>query len=52
MIFKGCLRCRGDVYTEDDLGGHELVCLQCGHRVPEGSLTTVAQLDGDALLAL
>jgi DNA-directed RNA polymerase subunit RPC12/RpoP len=32
MLFKGCRRCGGDMFHEDDLGETELVCLQCGSR--------------------
>jgi hypothetical protein len=32
MVFKGCQRCGGDMYREDDLGETDLVCLQCGCR--------------------
>jgi len=34
MMFKACKRCRGDLYREEDLGQAELVCLQCGCRLP------------------
>ena len=45
MIFRGCNRCVGDLYVEEDLGGSELVCLQCGNRVPQGASATVAPQD-------
>ena len=34
MVFKGCQRCSGDLWVEEDLGTRleDLVCLQCGHR--------------------
>jgi len=32
MFYKGCPRCNGDLYEEELLGGHDLVCLQCGYR--------------------
>ena len=34
MMFKGCQRCRGDLWVEEDIGSRleDLVCLQCGHR--------------------
>ena len=34
MVFKGCERCRGDLWVEEDIGSRlqDLVCLQCGHR--------------------
>jgi len=34
MVFKGCARCRGDLYREEDVGETDLVCLQCGYRRP------------------
>jgi hypothetical protein len=34
MLFKGCTRCRGDLYREEDVGHTDLVCLQCGFRMP------------------
>jgi DNA-directed RNA polymerase subunit RPC12/RpoP len=33
MVFKGCARCGGDLYREEDIGEDNIVCLQCGHRV-------------------
>ena len=33
MVFKGCARCGGDMYREEDIGQTDLVCLQCGNRV-------------------
>ena len=33
MVFKGCARCGGDMYREEDIGQTNLVCLQCGNRV-------------------
>jgi DNA-directed RNA polymerase subunit RPC12/RpoP len=35
MKFKDCSRCGGDCFAEDSFEGRELVCLQCGRRVPE-----------------
>lgn len=34
MMFKGCQRCNGDLWVEEDIGLHleDLVCLQCGRR--------------------
>ena len=32
MMMKGCHRCGGNIYDEQDLGGTDLVCLQCGYR--------------------
>ena len=34
MVFKGCARCSGDLYIEEEVGSRDLVCLQCGSRVP------------------
>ena len=34
MVFKGCGRCSGDMYREEDIGQTDLVCLQCGYRMP------------------
>ncbi len=28
---KSCFRCGGDLYEERNLGGVDIVCLQCGH---------------------
>ena len=33
MEFKGCTRCQGDMYCEEDIGHTDLVCLQCGFRL-------------------
>ncbi len=34
MVFKGCQRCGGNLWVEEDIVSRleELVCLQCGHR--------------------
>jgi DNA-directed RNA polymerase subunit RPC12/RpoP len=34
MVFKGCQRCNGDLWAEEDIISRlqDLVCLQCGHR--------------------
>jgi hypothetical protein len=50
MIFKGCARCHGDVYREEELGGRDSVCLQCGHRVPAGVAAVSAEMDDAALI--
>ena len=33
MVFKGCHRCSGDMWEEEDIisGVLDLVCLQCGY---------------------
>jgi len=38
MVFKGCQRCSGDLWVEEDIDSRleELVCLQCGHRQAVG----------------
>jgi len=30
FYFKGCARCRGDLYLEDDFYGAYWRCMQCG----------------------
>ena len=34
MVFKGCQRCEGDLWVEEDIGSRlqDFVCLQCGSR--------------------
>ena len=32
MVFRGCAKCHGDLYTESNIDGADLVCLQCGSR--------------------
>jgi ABC-type hemin transport system ATPase subunit len=34
MVFKGCQRCKGDLWVEEDTGSRtrDSVCLQCGSR--------------------
>ena len=34
MVFKGCQRCKGDLWVEEDIGSRseDWVCLQCGSR--------------------
>jgi hypothetical protein len=34
MVFKGCQRCNGDLWVEEDIGSRSLdsVCVQCGSR--------------------
>ncbi len=31
FYFKGCPRCRGDLYANTDIYGPYTACLQCGH---------------------
>ena len=44
MVFKASARCRGDLYREEDLGQAELVCLQCGFRLPAAPVSTLGRL--------
>jgi DNA-directed RNA polymerase subunit M/transcription elongation factor TFIIS len=37
MMFKGCSRCGGNMYLEEEGRHRDLVCLQCGHRPPDTS---------------
>jgi DNA-directed RNA polymerase subunit RPC12/RpoP len=41
MVFKGCQRCGGDLWVEEDIVSRleELVCLQCGYRQAVGPNT-------------
>ena len=48
MVFKGCARCNGDLYIEEEVGSRDLVCLQCGSRVPLVS-TDNAEDEGNLL---
>jgi hypothetical protein len=34
MVFKGCQRCKGDLWVEEDMGTRtqDAVCVQCGSR--------------------
>ena len=34
MQYKGCQRCNGDLWVEEDMRLHsqDLVCIQCGHH--------------------
>jgi hypothetical protein len=32
MVFRGCVKCQGDLYVERNIDGADLVCLQCGSR--------------------
>jgi len=44
MMFKACARCRGDLYREEDLGQSDLVCLQCGYRLPVSPVSALGRL--------
>jgi hypothetical protein len=35
VILRGCRKCDGDLYVEENIDGTDLVCLQCGHRQVE-----------------
>ncbi len=39
MMFKGCSRCGGNMYLEEEGRFRDLVCLQCGNRRPEPAPT-------------
>jgi phosphoribosylformylglycinamidine (FGAM) synthase-like enzyme len=34
MVIKGCQRCKGDLWVEEDIGSQsrDSVCVQCGSR--------------------
>jgi hypothetical protein len=32
ILFRACPRCGGDLLEENELGGEELVCIQCAFR--------------------
>jgi hypothetical protein len=36
MIYKGCERCSGDLFVEEEGRFRDLVCLQCGWRPQNG----------------
>ena len=42
MQFKGCTRCQGDLYGEEDVSQTDLVCLQCGFRLPLDTMASVS----------
>jgi DNA-directed RNA polymerase subunit RPC12/RpoP len=42
MEFKGCTRCNGDLYREEDIGQTDLVCLQCGFRLAEDTMPVIS----------
>jgi DNA-directed RNA polymerase subunit RPC12/RpoP len=51
MVLKGCVRCHGDVYVDEDLiSGRELVCLQCGDRMPERPLVQLPYVENPSLI--
>ncbi len=35
MWLKSCPRCGGDLYTDKDVYGSYIACLQCGHYLTE-----------------
>lgn len=39
MELKGCPKCGGDMFPEEDLDGIDYVCLQCSYRKPFRSWT-------------
>ena len=47
LDFKACPRCKGDVYTKQDMYGKYAECLQCGHMTDieePNALLSVAKL--------
>ena len=34
-LLKGCRRCCGDLYANEDMYGRYVACLQCGHYLSE-----------------
>lgn len=36
MVYKGCERCSGDLFIEEEGRFKDLVCLQCGFRPSNG----------------
>ena len=32
IVFRGCAKCQGDLFVEQNIGDVDLVCLQCGYR--------------------
>jgi len=37
MVYKGCERCSGDLFIEEEGRFRDLVCLQCGFRPSNGA---------------
>ena len=33
FLFKKCIRCNGDMYTDDDYFGKFIKCLACGYTI-------------------
>ncbi len=33
IYFKGCPKCKGDLYLEEDFYGSFFKCFQCGHLI-------------------
>ena len=50
MVFKGCARCNGDLYIEEDVGSRDLVCLKCGSRGPLVSTPNEEDSEGEGKL--
>jgi hypothetical protein len=51
MMFKGCPRCGGNMYLEEEGRFRDLVCLQCGHRPPD-AVQIIDQMRRSARAAL
>lgn len=46
MIIKGCPRCGGDMFAEEDGRDRAYACLQCGRRTAPEALNNVRTLSG------
>ena len=44
MVYKGCTRCGGDLFSERDVGHTDMVCLQCGYRETVFDTSILARL--------
>lgn len=50
LRLKSCGHCLGDLFEEEILGERELVCLQCGNRIPRrGLVLAPARVSAQAL---
>ncbi|MDP6453249.1 MAG: hypothetical protein QF898_08080 [SAR202 cluster bacterium] len=47
LNLKGCPRCNGDMYSDRDVYGRFIHCLQCGHYI---HVREEPAIDHDALL--
>ena len=46
FIFKGCSRCRGELFQGSDLYGDYMVCLQCGYYPPDSEMMELLGVGG------